>query len=104
MPHHENRTLDAPCGSTGFFTFPKDKEKGKTHGSGREGFRVAAVQLSPVLLDRDGTTEKVIKAIEKCGQEGISRKVVEEMVPEFQEISEKSLEGKEQTGEEKEKR
>ncbi len=34
-------------------------------------FRVAAIQLSPVLLDRDGTTEKVIKAIEKCGHEGI---------------------------------
>jgi aliphatic nitrilase len=33
--------------------------------------RVAAIQLSPVLLDRDGTTEKVIKTIEKCGQEGI---------------------------------
>ena len=34
-------------------------------------FRVAAVQLSPVLFDRDGTTEKVIKSIEKCGKEGI---------------------------------
>jgi len=34
-------------------------------------FKVAAIQLSPVLFDRDGTTEKVIKAIEKCGQEGI---------------------------------
>jgi aliphatic nitrilase len=34
-------------------------------------FRAAAIQLSPVLLDRDGTTEKVIKTIEKCGQEGI---------------------------------
>ena len=33
--------------------------------------KVAAVQLSPVLFNRDGTTEKVIKAIEKCGQEGI---------------------------------
>jgi len=34
-------------------------------------FRVAAVQLAPVLFDRDGTTEKVIKTIAKCGQEGI---------------------------------
>ncbi len=34
-------------------------------------FRVAAVQLSPVLFNRDATTEKVIKAIEKCGREGI---------------------------------
>ena len=34
-------------------------------------FRAAAVQLSPVLFDRDGSTEKVIKAIERCGQEGI---------------------------------
>ena len=34
-------------------------------------FKVAAVQLSPVLFDRDGTTEKVIKNIETCGEEGI---------------------------------
>ena len=40
-----------------------DKEK--------KAFKVAAIQLSPVLFDRDGTTEKVIKAIGKCGQEGI---------------------------------
>lgn len=33
--------------------------------------RVAAIQMSPVLFDRDGTTEKVIDAIEKCGQDGI---------------------------------
>jgi len=33
--------------------------------------RVAAIQLSPVLFDRDGTAEKVIKAIAKCGREGI---------------------------------
>jgi len=33
--------------------------------------RVAAVQLSPLLFDRDGTTEKTIKTIEKCGQEDI---------------------------------
>jgi len=33
--------------------------------------RVAAVQLAPVLFDRDGTTEKVIKAIDTCGREGI---------------------------------
>jgi nitrilase len=34
-------------------------------------FRVAAVQLSPVLFDRDGTTEKVIKALERCQQEEV---------------------------------
>ena len=34
-------------------------------------FRVAAFQLSPILFDRDGTTEKVIRSIEKCGQEDI---------------------------------
>ena len=34
-------------------------------------FKVAAVQLSPVLFDRDSTTEKVIKNIKKCGEEGI---------------------------------
>lgn len=37
----------------------------------KKSFRAAAIQLSPVLLDRDRTTEKVIKTIEKCGQEGI---------------------------------
>jgi aliphatic nitrilase len=36
-----------------------------------ESMRVAAIQLSPVLMDRDGTTEKVVNTIEKCGQEGI---------------------------------
>ena len=34
-------------------------------------FKVAAIQLSPVLFDRDGTTEKVLKNIETCGKEGI---------------------------------
>ncbi len=34
-------------------------------------FKVAAFQLSPVLFDRDSTTEKVIKSIKKCGKEGI---------------------------------
>ena len=41
-------------------------------------FRVAAVQLSPVLFDRDGTVEKAIRAIKKCGQEGISLAVFPE--------------------------
>jgi aliphatic nitrilase len=36
-----------------------------------KSFRAAAFQMSPVLFDRDGTTEKVIKAIEKCSKEGI---------------------------------
>jgi aliphatic nitrilase len=34
-------------------------------------FKVAAIQLSPVLFDRDGTTEKVINSVVKCGQEGL---------------------------------
>jgi nitrilase len=37
----------------------------------KKTFRAAGIQLSPVLFDRDGTTEKAIKAIGKCGQEGI---------------------------------
>jgi hypothetical protein len=32
-----------------------------------ETFRVGAVQLSPVLLDRDATLQKVVEAIERCG-------------------------------------
>ncbi|MCD6297905.1 MAG: aliphatic nitrilase [Deltaproteobacteria bacterium] len=36
-----------------------------------KAFKVAAFQLSPVLFDRDSTTEKVIRNIEKCGEEGI---------------------------------
>jgi aliphatic nitrilase len=42
--------------------------------------RVAAVQLSPVLFNRDGTTEKVIKTIEKCGQEDIRLAVFPETI------------------------
>jgi aliphatic nitrilase len=42
--------------------------------------RVAAVQLAPILFDRDGTTEKVIKTIEKCGQEGIRLAVFPETI------------------------
>jgi aliphatic nitrilase len=40
-------------------------------GQSEKVFRVAAVQLSPILFNRDATTEKVIKTIEKCGREGI---------------------------------
>ena len=40
-------------------------------GQKEKTMRVAAIQLSPVLFDRDGTTEKVIKTIAKCGREGI---------------------------------
>ncbi len=36
-----------------------------------KALRVAAVQLAPVLFDRDGSAEKVIKAIATCGREGI---------------------------------
>jgi len=42
--------------------------------------RVAAVQLSPLLFDRDGTTEKVIKTIEKCGKEEIRLVVFPETI------------------------
>ena len=46
--------------------------------------RVAAVQMSPVIFDRDGTTEKVIKMIEKCGREGIRLAVFPEtIIPNF---------------------
>ena len=41
-------------------------------GQGEKIFRVAAVQLSPVLFNRDATTEKVIKAVEKCDEEEVS--------------------------------
>jgi len=41
-------------------------------------FRAAAIQLSPVLFDRDGTTEKVTGAIDKCGREGIGLAVFPE--------------------------
>lgn len=39
--------------------------------NGERTFRAAAFQLSPCLFDRDGTTDKVVKAIEQCGQENI---------------------------------
>lgn len=42
--------------------------------------RVAAVQLSPVLFDRDATVEKIIKIIETCGKEGIRLAVFPETV------------------------
>jgi len=43
-------------------------------------FKVAAVQLSPVLFDRDATTEKVVKAIEACGREGVQLAVFPETI------------------------
>ena len=46
----------------------------------KKTFRAAAVQLSPVLFDRDGTTGKVIEAIEKCGREGIRLAVFPETI------------------------
>jgi len=44
----------------------------------RKPFKAAAVQLSPCLFDRDGTTEKVVKAIEQCGRDGIGLAVFPE--------------------------
>jgi nitrilase len=43
-------------------------------------FKAAAVQLSPVLFDRDGTTQKITKVIEKCGQEDIRLAVFPETI------------------------
>ncbi len=43
-------------------------------------FRVAAVQMAPVLFDQDGTLEKVVKAIERCGKEGIRLAVFPETI------------------------
>jgi nitrilase len=49
--------------------------------SGKERrFKVAAVQLSPVLFDRDATTEKVLKAVEECGREGVQLAVFPETI------------------------
>jgi nitrilase len=45
-----------------------------------EPFRAAAIQMSPVLMDRDATTEKVVKIIGKCGQEGIRLAVFPETI------------------------
>ena len=42
--------------------------------------RVAAVQLAPVLFDREATLEKVIKTIAKCGREGIRLAVFPETI------------------------
>lgn len=46
----------------------------------RASLRVAAVQLSPVLLDRDRTAEKVIEWIERCGRDRIQLAVFPETV------------------------
>lgn len=43
-------------------------------------FRAAAVQMSPVLFDRDATTEKVLQNIKKCGQEGAQLVVFPETI------------------------
>ncbi len=43
-------------------------------------FRVAAIQLSPVLFDRDGTTAKVVDTIERCGREGVRLAVFPETI------------------------
>jgi aliphatic nitrilase len=42
--------------------------------------RVAAVQLSPRLLDRDGTTDKVVEAIERCGRDRVDLAVFPETI------------------------
>lgn len=34
-------------------------------------FRAAAVQISPVLFDRDATSEKVVEYVDRCGREGV---------------------------------
>ncbi|MCP3987402.1 MAG: aliphatic nitrilase [bacterium] len=47
---------------------------------GNRRFRVAAVQMSPVLFDRDATTEKVVRTIERCGREGVRLAVFPETI------------------------
>jgi aliphatic nitrilase len=49
-------------------------------GQSEKIFRVAAVQMSPVLFNRDATTEKVINVIDKCGKAGIRLAVFPETV------------------------
>jgi aliphatic nitrilase len=49
-------------------------------GENEKIFRVAAVQMSPVLFDRDATTEKVIRTIEKCAKEGVRLAVFPETI------------------------
>ena len=66
-----------------WFTYSKifeERKESKLTGQKEKTFRAAAVQLSPLLFDRDGTTEKVLKGIEKCGQEGIRLAVFPETV------------------------
>jgi len=46
----------------------------------KTAFRAAAVQLSPVIFDRDGTTEKVVRTIEQCGREGVRLAVFPETI------------------------
>lgn len=48
--------------------------------TGERVIKAAAVQMSPVLFDRDATTEKVLRWIEKCGVEGIRLVVFPETV------------------------
>ncbi len=54
--------------------------EGKLMNRSETVFRVAAVQLSPVLFDRDGTRDKVVRAIEKCGREKIRLAVFPETI------------------------
>ncbi|MBI4777123.1 MAG: aliphatic nitrilase [Deltaproteobacteria bacterium] len=50
----------------------------------KKTFKAAAVQIAPVMLDRDATAEKVIKTIEKCGKEGVELAVFpESLIPVF---------------------
>lgn len=46
----------------------------------RAKLRVAAVQLSPMLLDREGTTNKVVDTIERCGREQVQLAVFPETI------------------------
>ncbi len=43
-------------------------------------FKAAAIQLAPVLFDRDGTCEKIVRHIETCGEEGVRLAVFPETV------------------------
>ncbi len=50
----------------------------------KQPFKVAAIQYSPVLFDRDGTIEKIIQAIGRCGLDGVRLAVFPEtFVPNY---------------------
>lgn len=47
---------------------------------GSRKFRVGAIQMSPVIFDRDATTEKIVRLIERCGREDVRLAVFPETI------------------------